>query len=134
MIKIVIDTNNLISALGWEGKSRELFEKVIDNEYTLYISTKQIEELKRVMNYKKFNFTIERKTGFLAILFHMANVINTTISFDALIDKSDNMILECAVEAGADYIITGDNQLLALKEFKGVKIVSVNDFLTINFP
>ena len=55
--KIVIDTNNLISALGWEGNSRDLLIRVINKEYEFIISIKQIEELKRVLDYPKFGFS-----------------------------------------------------------------------------
>ena len=130
--KIVIDTNNLISALGWEGKSKELFRQVIDKKYDLNISIKQIEELKEVMNYPKFSFTEEQKAMFLEILFEIANVVKTKISLNVIKeDPDDNVLLECAVEANADYIISGDKHLKRLKEFGKIKIVSVSEFLKI---
>ena len=62
--KIVVDTNNLISALGWNGNSRELLRNIIDREFELFISKKQIEELKRVMDYPKLKFNEEQKPDF----------------------------------------------------------------------
>lgn len=129
--KIVIDTNNLISSLGWNGKSRDLIRKVIDKEFDLFISIKQIIELKRVLNYPKFGFTEEQKRKFLQILFDIAKIIDTKDSKISVIteDPADNMLIECAVKAGADYIISGDNHLKKLKRFKNVRILSVNEFL-----
>ena len=130
--KIVIDTNNLISALGWEGKSKELFRQVIDKKHDLHISIKQIEELKEVMNYPKFSFTEEQKRKFLEILFEISNIVETKTSLNVIKeDPDDDVLLECAVESNADYIVSGDEHLKKLKEFRKIKIVSVSDFLKI---
>ncbi len=128
--KIVIDTNNLISALGWNGKSKELFQKVIDGEYELFISIKQIAELKKVVDYPKFRFSEEQKRKFLEILFEIATIIDTKTKLNVVKeDSDDNILLECATEANADYIISGDGHLKSLKEFGKIKIVSVSEFL-----
>ena len=127
--KIVIDTNNLISALGWEGNSRDLLRKVIDKEYQFIISIKQLEELKNVLDYPKFRFSEDQKRKFLEIIFKIAAVIKTKLKLDVCIDEKDNMFLECAVEGKADYLISGDGHLLRLKKFRNVKIVSVKEFL-----
>jgi uncharacterized protein len=127
--KIIIDTNNLISALGWEGNSRELVQKAIDKEFELCISLKQIEELKRVMDYPKFRFSEIQKRNFLEILTEVASIVNTTTILNVIEDPDDNMLLECALEVKADYIISGDEHLKKLKEFKGIKILNVKDFL-----
>ena len=128
--KIVVDTNNLISAFGWNGNSRELLRNIIDKEFELFISKKQIEELKRVMDYPKLKFNEEQKTRFLEILFQIANVVNTTLKIDVIKENiEDNFLLECALEINADYIISGDEHLKKLKEYKNIKIVSVNEFL-----
>ena len=127
--KIVIDTNNLISALGWEGNSRDLLIRVINKEYEFIISIKQIEELKRVLDYPKFGFSKEQKRKFLEIIFEIANVIDTKLKLNVTDDEKDNMLLECAIEGEADYIISGDNDLLRLKKFRNARIVSVKEFL-----
>lgn len=131
--KIIIDTNNLISALGWEGNSRDLFRKVIDKEYDFFISTKQIAELKRVMDYPKFRFTDEQKNNFLGIISQVGKIVDTKSRIDVIKeDPDDNILLECAVEINADYIISGDEHLKRLKQFKNTKIVSVKEFLESN--
>ena len=127
--RIVIDTNNLISALGWEGNSRDLLNKVIDKEYEFIISIKQLEELKNVLDYPKFKFSEEQKRKFLEIIFKIVIVIKTKLKLNVCVDEKDNMFLECAVEGKADYLISGDGDLLRLKKFRNVKIVSVKEFL-----
>ena len=127
--KIVIDTNNLISALGWGGNSRDLIRKVIDKEYEFIISIDILEELKRVLDYPKFKFSEEQKRKFLEIIFKISTVMDTKLKLDVCDDEKDNIFLECAIEGKADYIISGDDDLLRLKKFRNVKIVSVKEFL-----
>ena len=73
--KIVVDSNILISALGWKGYPRRLFEKIIDKKVELFISPEIIKEVRRVMNYPKFGFTEEEKTKFLTILMKVSNIV-----------------------------------------------------------
>ncbi len=120
--RIVIDTNNLISALGREGNSRDLLRKVIDKEYEFIISIKQIEELKNVLDYPKFKFSEEQKRKFLEIIFEIATIVDTKTNLNVIKeDPDDNILLECAVEANADYIISGDEHLKKLKQFETTK-------------
>jgi predicted nucleic acid-binding protein len=46
-------------------------------------------------------------------------------------DREDNMVLECAIEGHAEYIVSGDNDLLVLNEFRGIHIVRASDFLKV---
>lgn len=128
--KVILDTNILISALGWEGNPKTIFNKVIDGEIELIISFKQIGELLRVMEYPKFKFTDEQKDKFLLILLAITTLVTTTSTIDIIKeDPDDNLILEPANEMKIDYIISGDEHLLKLKEFKGAKIVTAKQFL-----
>ncbi|HLC65585.1 MAG TPA: putative toxin-antitoxin system toxin component, PIN family [Candidatus Nanoarchaeia archaeon] len=130
--RIVIDTNVFISALGWGGKPNELIERVIDKEYELYSSIKQIKELKKVLDYPKLNFSEDEKKRILEKIYEIANIIDTKIEINAAEDPDDNMLLECAAEADADCIISGDDDLRKLKKFKKVRIMSVGEFLKEN--
>jgi uncharacterized protein len=130
--KIVIDTNNLISALGWEGNSRGLLRRVIIGKYEWYISRKQIKELCRVMDYPKFKFTFDQKSWFLELIYSVANVIDTNLVLIVVGEAGDDAILETAVEAGACCIISGDMHLRKLKEYNGIKIMGVEEFLKLS--
>jgi len=127
--KVVLDTNILISAFGWEGNSRELLRQVMNQEHECILSVKIIKELKRVLDYPKFKFTNEQKKKFLEIVLQFSTVIDTKIELDVCDDKNDNMFLECALEGKADYIITGDDDLLRLKKFNNITIINVKEFL-----
>ena len=128
--KVVIDTNILISALGWKGKPNEIFRKVLDEEFELIISRKQIEELKEVMNYPKFSFAEEQKSRFITLLLNVAKVVEISNKLKVIKeDPDDDVILETAVGNNADFIISGDDHLLKLKEYSNIKIVTANEFL-----
>ena len=128
--KLVLDTNILISALGWKGKPNEIFRKVLDEEFELIISRKQIEELKEVMNYPKFSFAEEQKSRFITLLLNVAKVVEISNKLKVIKeDPDDDVILETAVENNADFIISGDDHLLKLKEYSNIKIVTANEFL-----
>ena len=128
--KVVVDTNNLIAALGWDGNPRALFRKIIDREVKWFISLDLLSELERVMDYPKFKFSEAQKKLFLEIIFDVANVISTKSKFEIIKDDpDDNMLLECALDSKADFIISGDKHLLKLKEFKDIKIIKAKNFL-----
>ena len=128
--KIIIDTNIYISALGWEGKPKKILNKVLAGEYELILSIKQLEEIKRVLNYPKLGFTEEQKNRFLLLLHQIATVVKTKSELDIILrDPKDNIILQPAKNIKIDYIVTGDEDLLILKEFKGAKIISPAKFL-----
>ena len=130
--KIVIDTNVIISALGWEGKPREIFRGVLNGEFELIISKKQIEELKRVMDYPKFLFTEDQKFRLLEILIGIAKIVETSDKLKIIKeDPDDDIILESAVDNGVEFIISGDEHLLKLKEYMDVKIITPARFLEI---
>ena len=130
--RIVLDTNILISALGWKGNPRVIFDRVIAGEFELILSYKQLNELLRVLNYPKFKFTDEQKDRFLSILLEVATLVKTESEVNVIKeDPSDNVILEPANEMKVDYIISGNDHLLKLKEFKGAKIITAKEFLDI---
>ncbi len=129
--KIVLDTNILISALGWKGNPNEIFRRVADGDFELIISQKQLEELKEVMDYPKFTFTEGQKSKFIAILLEIAKVVEISEKLKVIKeDPDDDIILETAVENNADFIISGDDHLLNLKKYNNVKIVTAAEFLS----
>lgn len=130
--KIVLDTNILISALGWKGNPKEIFTRVIEKEFELVLSRKQLEEIKEVLNYPKFTFTEDQKTKFLSILLEIATIVETQDSIDVIKeDPDDNMILETALENDVEYIVTGDDHLLKLKNFGTIKIITAAEFIAL---
>ena len=131
--KIVLDTNLYISALGWGGKPKEIINEVIEGKFELILSKNQLKEIKKVLNYPKFAFTKSQKQIFLKLLNQIATIIETKEKVKIVLDDPDDIIiLEPVNEIDVDYIITGDNHLLKIKEFKGAKIIPASNFLNIS--
>ena len=130
--KVLLDTNILISALGWSGKPKVIFEKCLHGELELVTSPDQIEELKRVMDYPKFNFSEEQRVTFISIILEIATMVEITGKVNVVVDDpDDNAILETAIVGNVQYLVSGDPHLLKLKEFAKVKIVTASEFLGI---
>ena len=128
--KVVLDTNILVSALGWKGKPHRIMEKVANNELELFISNKQFSELSRVLNYPKFDFSEEQKSRFKELILKTATFVKPAIKLNVVKDDpDDNMFLECAMIADADCIISGDDHLLSIRKFGSIRILTANDFL-----
>ena len=128
--KIVIDTNVYISALGWGGSPHELFCECLDGKVKLYICREIVEEIVRVMDYPKFNFSEEEKGKFLSQILEIAEVIEIHRRVDIVKDDpSDNIFLACALEAGAEYLVSGDPHLRKLKQYEKIKIISAEKML-----
>jgi uncharacterized protein len=127
--KIIIDTNNIIAAIGWNGNSRQIITMATQGLFDLYIPTKQIEELKRVLDYPKFKFSEFQKEEILQLLQKIGNLTSTTKILKIAEDCDDNIFLECAVEIDADYIISGDKHLLKIKQINNTKIISAKEYL-----
>ena len=128
--KVTLDTNVLISALGWKGPPNKILEKVINKEIELIISDKQFEELSNSLDYPHLQFTKEQKDRLKSLILNIATFVSPMEKLNIIkLDPDDNIILECAVEGEANYIISGDSHLLDLKNFNGIKILTPSHFL-----
>jgi uncharacterized protein len=98
---------------------------------TAIVSVKTLEELKDVLNRRKFDryITLEDRQDFLAVLVRRSFLIEPTLSIAACRDPKDNRILELAVSGQASVIITGDDDLLVLNPFENISILTPDDWL-----
>jgi len=84
------------------------------------------------MDYPKFEFTAHEKAEFLSVLTEIALFVEPKERIQLVEeDPTDNIFIECAVEAKTDFLITGDKHLINKKEFHDIKIVKAADFLQI---
>jgi len=129
-MRIVLDTNVLISALGWQGNEYIIFQKCVRGELTLIISAEIIEEFQRVIQYDRFKFIHDKADDFVNLLFEIGELIQPEEHFFLVEDDpDDNIFLDAAFAGNAAYIISGDKHLLHLQKFKSVKILNAHDFL-----
>jgi putative PIN family toxin of toxin-antitoxin system len=130
--KVVIDTNVIISAFGWHSTPKSILENVNKGTIINYTSIELLTELIKVVRYPKLRFPESLQVEIIETVFSISAVTTVAESIDIIKgDPADNRILECAISADVDYIISGDAHLLNLKIFRGIKIVSPSDFLHI---
>lgn len=128
---MVIDTSTLISAIGWKkGKPRKILNLCLNKEFTLLISGETMKELMGVLSRNKFNFIEkELKEEFLILLRETSEMVKVITSINKCKDPKDNMFIELAIDGGADYIISSDEDLLSLDKVNNIKIITPSEFL-----
>ncbi|HVP78984.1 MAG TPA: putative toxin-antitoxin system toxin component, PIN family [Thermodesulfobacteriota bacterium] len=130
MLKIVLGTNVLMSAILFGGKPRQILEKAIRGEIRLCLSEPILEELKGVLQRSKFGYSPEMIQFILTELTGIADFVKPSETINVVAeDPEDNRILECAVEAKANYVITGDSHLLKLSKYLDIEVLNAAAFL-----
>ena len=94
----------------------------------MFISHPIVEELLRVLA-DKFERTEAELEGIRAFIHQFGHLVTSTETLHVLTDEPDNRILECAVAANVEAIVTGDRQMLALESFRNVRIVTLANYL-----
>lgn len=126
--RVTLDTNILISALVFGGKPDQIFDLILQKQITAITSPVILSELVEVLT-KKFHFGQPKLLAIENKLKSDFELVQPTKTIDILKDKPDNRILEAALESKCSHIITGDKRLLDLGIFRGVKIVTADQFL-----
>jgi putative PIN family toxin of toxin-antitoxin system len=129
MVRVVLDTNVLVSAFRNRGKSRSLLRALME-KHEVVLSSQILAELADVLSRDKFNVTNAQIEKFLSILVRYAIVVpvqsNSKIVME---DPDDDMILDTALCGKADYIVSGDKHLLKIARYQNAQILSINEFL-----
>ncbi|ODS39388.1 MAG: putative toxin-antitoxin system toxin component, PIN family [Candidatus Altiarchaeales archaeon WOR_SM1_86-2] len=129
-MRVVLDTNTLISAFGWDGNERKIFNLCIDGKIKLCMSYDLLKELERVIEYPRLKFTDEQKKRSIGLLLEVAEFVEPDEKINLIKDDpDDNKVVECAVASSAQYIVSGDKHLSELGEFRSIKIVRSRDLL-----
>ena len=130
-MRVVLDTNVIISGLNFPGNERLVLELAFRGRFDVYLSPFILEEVANVL-VRKFGWAERRASQAVGTLENMAEIIDPE-PMTEVVDggHADNRILDCAVAAGADYIITGDRRhLLPLREYQGAQILNSPAFLS----
>jgi len=130
-IKIVLDTNVLISSIFWRGAPYKVMKRGFEGEYLIISSSEILDEvIDKLRN--KFNIPENTIHDVIRILMAFSFVVEPTRKIDAVKDDpDDNKIIECATCCNADYIVSGDGHLLDLEKYKSIRIVKPRDMLEI---
>ena len=126
---VVFDTNVFVSAfIVPGGKGEEALLLALHRKVDLFTSVPILTETSRILR-SKFNQPERDIVRGLKLISRAATIVRPARTVRVLEDLPDNRILECAVSAQAHLIVTGDHHLLALKEFEGIPLVRLADFL-----
>ena len=130
-MRVVLDTNVIVSGLNFPGNERLVLDLALRGRFELCLSPFILEEVAGVLG-RKFDWTEERLSQALRALGDAATVIEPRRLPEVIEGgHADNRILECVVEASAEYLVTGDRQhLLPLEEHQGARILNAPQFLS----
>lgn len=128
-MRVVFNTNIFISALVIPGSLAEkAVSRIIEGQDELVLSTDIIKEVLSVLS-SKFGREREALSHVAVILLDLGKWVKPDQRIRVLRDEADNRILECAVFGRAELIVTGDKEMLRLKEYRGIKITSLREYI-----
>ena len=127
-MRIVIDTNIIASAIFFGGRPRELLELLLQHELSAFITQEIIEEYQGTIEYLQNEYPSKRITVPLTQIIAACNMIETTSEVKVCRDPDDDKFFACALDSRSLYIVSGDKDLLAVKQYKDVQVVTVAQF------
>jgi putative PIN family toxin of toxin-antitoxin system len=130
MLRVVLDTNVLVSAIISDAKPRELLSRGISKKFRLVTSDLILRELGTVLRRPKFKTDEDEIRRIILALMQASEVVEVISKFNLIEeDPKDDMVVETAYDGKADFVVSGDSHLLVLKSFRGIKIVGVKQML-----
>jgi len=129
--RVVLDTNTLVSALLFRGSLARLVELWQNSRFTPFFSKETFSEFKSVLEYSKFSLTAQEiRIIIQEEVLPFFEVIDVAEQITGICrDPDDNKIIACAVSASAEFIVSGDKDLLDIGHYKSIRIISPSDFL-----
>jgi putative PIN family toxin of toxin-antitoxin system len=137
VIRAVLDTNLFVSmTIRPGGVPDQIRLAWQDARFTLLTSPHLVTEIRRVLTYPRLRALIrlsrEEEEGLLRLLVDDAEMSAGSLELTAVgADPTDNIVLACAVEGHAHYIVSGDTHLLSLREYAGIPIITARAFLDV---
>lgn len=128
MIRVVVDTNILVSAIVYGGKPQYILNLIVERKIQAVTSFILLAELLEVLS-KKFPLSTSDLNSVETQVKQNFIIIAPKSTLKVIRDDTDNRVLEAAVEGNCQYIITGDKDLLELSKYKNIKIITVSEFL-----
>lgn len=130
-MRIVIDSNAWVSAIVFDGNPRKILEQAVERGFTIVSSEEIYTEVRRILSTKFPDFVheFEQLLAVLQPLIHPVRLGSLHINVSR--DHDDNRVLETAVIGKAEYIISGDKDLLVIETYDSIMIVNPLDFLSV---
>lgn len=134
MIRALLDTNVIISAILFGGLPGQLLSLAQKRSYAMITSPILLDELRGKLS-GKFRLSGSDLEDTMEMLDEFCEVVSTVESLQVIKDDpDDDRVLECAVAGQADYIVSGDRHLRNLGEFRGIRIVTIRQFMDLVSP
>jgi putative PIN family toxin of toxin-antitoxin system len=128
-VRVVFDTNILVSALAFPGgRGEAALQRIIEEQDDLVLSKPILDELLGILA-RKFFRDAEELARVAVFVSTVATFVNPRRRLRVVKDDPDNRVLECALAGRAQAIVTGDRTLLALGNFRGVRLLTLRDYL-----
>lgn len=128
-MRAVFDSNIFVSAIVFPGgRAETALMSAMDGSVNLIISREIIHETLSVLS-RKFSKDAEELSRVAIFLSNLGQTVRPKTRLKALEDDPDNRILECAIAGKADVIVTGDKAMLALREYHGIRIITLRQFI-----
>jgi len=129
-MKVVVDTNVLVSGVFFGGMPSRILEAWRDKRIDVVVSPDILEEYRRVGEHLETQFTDVTLAPFLALLVMNAEIIEPPdLPEQVSRDSDDDKFIACALAGGCHVIISGDKDLLSISGYRGVKVVAPREFL-----
>jgi uncharacterized protein len=128
-MRVVADTNTLVSGFGWGGPPGHVVDMVLSGQVALVISPALLGELARVLAYPKLAAIFDDPAALIAVVSEVADTVDPAERVAVLADEPDNRVLEAAAAGRANLIVTGDKAMQELGSFQGIPIVSAAQFV-----
>ncbi|HVP77713.1 MAG TPA: putative toxin-antitoxin system toxin component, PIN family [Thermodesulfobacteriota bacterium] len=131
IIRVVLDTNVLISGLLVKGKLSKIVALWQKGKIVPLISKETFEELRTVLEYPQFSLSrVEIKSLIEHEILPYFEVVNVNKQVKgACRDPGDDKFISCAISANADGIVTGDKDLSDMKKYQSLRIIHLSDFI-----
>jgi len=141
---VVLDTNVWVSAMIWGGSPASVIRAAEDDRIVIIISEAIVEEIAHILAYHRLREIYEevavKREELVETVLRIGKIVEVKTRLNIVReDSSDNKFLECALDGGADYVVSGDEHLLRIGHYQRIRIVSVIQFLEIldkskNYP
>ena len=129
-MKVLIDTNVVAPAMFFGGRPKELLELLVSHKLEAYASTEIITEYQETAEELCSRYPDKPVRLPLTAIIAAMRMIEPTSAINVCRDPDDDRFIECAVDAKCLYIVSGDKDLLSLRNYDKVQIVTVSEFLS----
>ena len=127
-MRIVIDTNIVASAIFFGGRPRELLELLLQRELRAFISQEIVDEYRDTIEYLQNEYPNKRVAVPLTQIISACEMVEPTSIVKVCRDPNDDKFIACAVDSRSLYVVSGDKDLLAVKLYADVRVVTVAEF------